>query len=174
VNSGLVVLGPEESIKLSKTSHESVTLKSDPDKHIYGISMYQQLRCLNIIRKSFYRGTFYPSFTDEMFQAQKSGNTSIPIVKLFTDLADDCFDFLRQAIQCHGDVSMTYFGHENHNMSRRDGSESPADGFGNNDVQARAGAASVFWDVEHSCRALEPIEEWVAAHQLGAEHVNEY
>ena len=173
MNSGLVALGPEESMKLSKTSHESVALKSDPDKHIYGISMYQQLRCLNIIRKSFYREISYPSFTDEMFQTQKSKNISIPIDKPLADLADDCFDFLRQAIQCHGDVSMTYFRNENHNISRRDGNESPADDFGNNDMQPRAGGDSFFWDVEHSCRALEPIDEWVAAHQLGAKDANE-
>ena len=41
-----------------------------------------------------------------------------------------------------------------------------SDSFVNPDLVARVKSASVFWDVEHSCRALPPIEEWVAAHQL--------
>jgi hypothetical protein len=72
VSGGLVALGTAESTQLSKTMHESIALKSDPEKHLYGLSLYQQLRCLNIIRKSFYRETFYASFTDERFQTQKS------------------------------------------------------------------------------------------------------
>jgi hypothetical protein len=68
---------------------------------------------------------------------------------------------------------MTYFWNENR-TSRRDGLESPADGIGNYDVQVRAGGATHFWDVEHSCRALEPIEGWAAAHQVGAEQKTGY
>jgi hypothetical protein len=77
--------------------------------------------------------------------------------------SDDCFDFLRQAIQCHGDVSMTYLTNENHTKGR-DVTESPSDWFGN-DLEAWTKGDSVFWDVEHSCRALEPIENWAAGHQ---------
>ena len=79
----MVVLGPEESAKLAKTSHKSVTSVLEPDKHIYGIAMYQQLRCLNTIRKSFYRAEFYPYLTDNMFQSQKS---MVPLISLYEGL----------------------------------------------------------------------------------------
>jgi hypothetical protein len=62
---GTVALGPEESAKLAKFSHE-------PEKQIYGIEMYHQLHCLDIIRKSFYRDKFFPNATDSMFRFHKS------------------------------------------------------------------------------------------------------
>ena len=58
---------------------------------------------------------------------------------------------------------MIYLTKENYN-NERDGTESLSDWFGS-DLEARTDGASVFWDVEHSCRALEPIENWVAEHQ---------
>jgi hypothetical protein len=126
--------------------------------------MYQQLRCLNTIRKSFYREKFYPSLMDNLFQSQKS-KFDLPywlkvilLTKGFQRL-DDCFDFLRQTIQCHGDVSMIYFSNESYGM------KVSSDSFENPELIARTKRPSVNWDVEHSCRALEPIEEWVAAHQ---------
>lgn len=42
----------------------------------------------------------------------------------------------------------------------------PYSDYVNPDLLPRVRSASVSWDVEHSCRALAPIEEWVAAHQL--------
>ena len=41
---------------------------------------------------------------------------------------------------------------------------------GNPDLVARNRGLVGFWDVEHSCRALEPIEDWVAAHQFAEGH----
>jgi len=43
---GLVVLDPEISAKLAKTSHESTESIWEPGKHVYGISMFHQLHCL--------------------------------------------------------------------------------------------------------------------------------
>ena len=40
------------------------------------------------------------------------------------------------------------------------------DSFMKPDLVARMESGSVSWDVDHSCRALAPIEEWVAAHQV--------
>ena len=77
VNGGIVALDPQETAKLTKTSRMSIASTSEPEKHLYGISMYQQLRCLNTIRKSFYQNKFYSGLTDKMLQAQKSKNAHI-------------------------------------------------------------------------------------------------
>ena len=75
---------------------------------------------------------------------------------------DDCFDFLRQAIQCHGDVSMMHILKHSDSIH---GKSLDSDQLVDPDSANRKGP-SVFWDVEHSCRAMAPIQEWVAAHQL--------
>ena len=66
-NSGVIILDPKESAKLARTREDSKA-----GKHLYSLSMYQQLQCLNTIRRSFYREKFYPDMTDNLFQHQKS------------------------------------------------------------------------------------------------------
>jgi hypothetical protein len=60
-------------------------------------------------------------------------------------------------------VSMTYYLDGNM-TSQVDGARGEMTKDGMNYLQARS-TVSHFWDVEHSCRALEPIEAWVAGHQ---------
>ena len=45
-----------------------------------------------------------------------------------------------------------------------------AKSFVETDIGAVAMSSSVYRDVEHSCRALAPIEDWVASHQLENAH----
>jgi hypothetical protein len=71
-NKGVITLNQEEAAKLAKTDHDFTLSMSQPDKQLYSLSMYQQLRCLNTIRKSFSREKFYPDLTDDGFQYQKS------------------------------------------------------------------------------------------------------
>ncbi|KAG0652930.1 Oxidase ustYa [Hyphodiscus hymeniophilus] len=143
-NNGIVALNEEEISRLSKTSHGPIHSEPEPFKHLYVISMYQQLHCLNTVRKSLQREDFLGDLSDEVFQHQ----------------TNQCLDFLRQAIQCHGDVSMLH-------LSDQANSGSDTSPFVNPHSVARFGKASVSWDVEHSCRALAPIEQWVAEHQPG-------
>jgi len=150
VNEGMVAIGPEESTKLAETNHESTESIWEPGKHVYGISMYHQLHCLNTIRKSFYREKFYPGIPDDRFYFHKN----------------HCFDFLRQAIMCHGDVSMTYWWNKDYTSRQSDGREVHSDWFNNLSLDDRATNSSVFWNIEHSCRMFEPIEAWVEKHPL--------
>ena len=58
---------------------------------------------------------------------------------------------------------MTYFKNENHTSG---GEEVRGPLWeGGKDLANSTIGDSLFWDVEHSCRALEPIEAWVAEHQ---------
>lgn len=158
---GLVAVGQEESEKLAKSSHESILSMYEPEKQIYGLSMYSQLHCLDVIRKSFYRHQFFPNMTDDVFQFQKSNARFSEHPDIANYLIDDCFDFLRQVIQCHGDISMIYWWNENYTTTLADGTKVHSDLYQNQDLEARTKGAFVFWDVEHSCRETEPIEEWV-------------
>ena len=64
-----LALSPEVSAKLD---HESVESLWEPGKHVYGISMYHQLHCLNTIRRSFYRERFFPDMPNDRFYFHKS------------------------------------------------------------------------------------------------------
>ncbi|KUJ21341.1 uncharacterized protein LY89DRAFT_778900 [Mollisia scopiformis] len=149
---GLVALDADISAKLAKTNHESTESVWEPGKHVYGISMFHQLHCLNTIRKSFYREKFYPHVEEKKFLHHKN----------------HCFDFLRQAIMCHGDVSMTYWWNVNYTVSNVDGNggEGHSEWFNSLSVDERATNGSTYWDIEHSCRLFEPIAEWVARYKL--------
>ncbi|KAL9611176.1 MAG: hypothetical protein Q9167_004161 [Letrouitia subvulpina] len=141
----LLALSPEVSAKLD---HESVESLWEPGKHVYGISMYHQLHCLNTIRRSFYREKFFADMPNDRFHFHKN----------------HCFDFLRQAIMCHGDVTMTYWWNKNYTVSDEDGRERHSDWFESLNPDERATNSSVFWDIEHSCRMFEPIDEWGKRH----------
>jgi len=145
---GVVALGPEESAKLAGVSHESTVSIYEPEKQIYGLEMYHQLHCLDIVRKSFYRNKFFPGVTDSMFIFHKN----------------HCIDYLRQTIMCHGDTTMTYWWNKNYTTTLSDGTEVYSEWYKNADTKARSKGSFVNWDIEHSCRDTEPLEEWVKAH----------
>ena len=67
---------------------------------------------------------------------------------------------------CHGDVSMTYWWNENYTVSWEDGQEVHSEWFNSLSIDERAKNGHKMWDIEHSCRLFEPIEEWVAKHAL--------
>ncbi|KAL8991045.1 MAG: hypothetical protein Q9169_007963 [Polycauliona sp. 2 TL-2023] len=141
-----IALSPEVSAKLG---HESVESLWEPGMQVYGLSMYHQLHCLNTIRKSFYREKFFSDMPNDRFHFHKN----------------HCFDFLRQVIMCHGDISMTYWWNKNYTISDDEtGRESHSKWFESLSPDERATNSSVFWDVEHSCRMFEPIDEWGKRH----------
>lgn len=90
----------------------------------------------NIIRKSFYRAKFYSKISDSQFNFHKN----------------HCFDFLRQAIQCHGDVSMTYWWNKNYTRIMPDHTLGYSDWYLNANETERLSGAFINWDIEHSCR----------------------
>lgn len=78
-----------------------------------------------------------------------------------SDFSDHCFDFIRQAILCHGDVSMAYWWNTSYTTTTSDGKKVHSDSFKGLSLEERAVGAKVHWDVEHKCREIQPIEDWV-------------
>ena len=61
---------------------------------------------------------------------------------------------------------MTYWWNKNYTSTMPDGREVHSDWFDSLDLDDRATNSSVFWNIEHSCRMFEPIEDWVNRHPL--------
>ena len=53
---------------------------------------------------------------------------------------------------------------KNYTVSDADGRERHSDWFESLNPDERATNSSVFWDIEHSCRMFEPIDEWGKQH----------
>ena len=86
-----------------------------------------------------------------------------PLIPFFNYI-DNCFDFLRQAVICHGDISMTYWWNNNYTTSLPDGTQVHSDWFNAATGEEREKSSFVFWDIEHSCRMQEPIDAWIEKH----------
>jgi 16S rRNA G966 N2-methylase RsmD len=65
---------------------------------------------------------------------------------------------------------MTYFSTNSQDAGFPDSTGIGSRRIGSPAFEAQSRGASSFWDVEHSCRALEPIEDWVKAYQGVEEH----
>ncbi|KAI9890545.1 MAG: hypothetical protein M1814_003885 [Vezdaea aestivalis] len=163
---GIVAIDAEDSAKLAKSSHESVESPMQPGKHLYAPSVFHQLHCLNHIRKAFYREIYYSEIDDKEFLIHKSIllPSSANVAQL-TGL-DHCIDFLRQVIMCHADLSMTYWWNDTYTTINDHGATEYTQQYLNFTPGQRSFHSEVQWNIEHKCRALEPIKNWVREHAL--------
>lgn len=67
---------------------------------------------------------------------------------------------------CHGDVSMTYWWNKTYTLTTKDGKEVYSDHYLSMSPQERAKGSYVNWDIEHKCREIQPIEDWVDERRL--------
>lgn len=58
---------------------------------------------------------------------------------------------------------MTYRWNESWSKIMPDGTQVYSEGYENLGVKERVMKSSLYWDVEHSCRQIEPIDEWIKA-----------
>lgn len=143
---GIVRLPKETADKLYKTSE----IYYEPDYYIYGVSMFHQLHCLDTIRRSFYRERYFPNATDGDYIVHRN----------------HCLDYLRQAIMCNGDSSMTYWWNKNYTYVDEAGKEQFTDKYLSMAPVDRAYGTELLWDVNHQCRNFDKIQEWTMEHQL--------
>ncbi|KJZ77473.1 hypothetical protein HIM_03197 [Hirsutella minnesotensis 3608] len=100
----------------------------------YWVSMFHQLHCLKIIRENYFG----------VVQGQASGaDTSSPEAQqqLSKQIAhvNHCFDYLRQAVMCNGDMTLEWATPEGKSM----------DG----------------WNIDHQCRSWDQAVDWTLRHK---------
>ncbi|KAK3499422.1 uncharacterized protein B0T23DRAFT_17021 [Neurospora hispaniola] len=151
------ILGPSDGrvrlplVTSQKLSYPSSEIYYAPGSYIYGGSMFHQLHCLDLIRRSFWRGHYFPNTSDAEYHDHRA----------------HCLDFLRQAIMCNGDVQMTYWWNKTYTYVDEDTKEERyTEEYLRMDKKERAYGTALLWDVEHQCRSFERIQDWTRKHQL--------
>lgn len=71
-----------------------------------------------------------------------------------------CFDVLRQAILCHGDVSLVYWWNQNYTYIDESGTKQYTEEYLQRTPQERATGSFVTWDSEVQCRDMDVINAW--------------
>ncbi|GAQ46496.1 hypothetical protein ANI_1_1444104 [Aspergillus niger] len=124
---------------------KSVELYNDPGYLVYGLGVYHQLHCLNRLRKSFYPDVFYPNMSAEQVEIHKN----------------HCFDAIRQAILCHGDISLIYWWDPNYTYIDDDGTERYTEDYLQMTPVERQVRLHASWSSEVQCRDMDAINSWV-------------
>ncbi|PVH87832.1 hypothetical protein DL98DRAFT_566246 [Cadophora sp. DSE1049] len=137
---GLLTNGPESS-GYRTTQHRNCLSrrkrvrdyerKINPDVPGYmgNIEVFHQLHCLNRIRKLFYN------------QTRSDVHDEIPEMREPHTM--HCFEYLRQVLQCHGDVGIMSLGWD-----------------------AEGESYTAIFETKRQCRNFERIREWTREHQV--------
>ncbi|OJJ07805.1 hypothetical protein ASPVEDRAFT_89044 [Aspergillus versicolor CBS 583.65] len=123
---------------------EAVELYEDPGYYAYGLGVYHQMHCLSRLRKSFYPERYYPNATQHEILHH----------------IGHCFDVLRQAILCHGDVSLVYWWNKNYTYIDEAGTRQYTQEYLQRTPEERAKGSFVTWDSEVQCRDMDAINAW--------------
>lgn len=67
---------------------------------------------------------------------------------------------------CSADISMAYWWNSNYSYKDADGVEHLTKYYLDKTPKERAYGSYLMWDVEHQCRNLDLITDWVAKHQV--------
>lgn len=129
---------------------EAIELYNDPGYGAYGLGVYHQMHCLNRIRKSFYPERYYPGET----QHEVMHHTN------------HCFDVLRQAVLCHGDISVVYWWNQNYTFVDQLGNRQYTEEYMRLTAEERATHSFVKWDSMLQCRDMDAINAWAKKHQV--------
>ncbi|RDK42480.1 hypothetical protein M752DRAFT_266279 [Aspergillus phoenicis ATCC 13157] len=142
---------------------KSVELYRDPGYLIYGLGVYHQLHCLNRLRKSFYPDIFYPNMSTEQIEIHKSSykHAANTISYTTNSYSDHCFDAIRQAILCHGDISLIYWWDPNYTYIDDDGIERYTEDYLKKSPRERQVGLHASWSSEVQCRDMDAINSWV-------------
>ncbi|KAH7382980.1 hypothetical protein BKA64DRAFT_174163 [Cadophora sp. MPI-SDFR-AT-0126] len=130
---GIVWISPDAASKLSEPTERvrDYERKVNPDVPGYmgNIEVFHQLHCLNRIRKLFYN------------QSREDVHDEIPEMREPHTM--HCFEYLRQVLQCHGDVGIMSLGWD-----------------------AEGEAYTAIFETKRQCRNFEMIREWTREHQV--------
>ncbi|OIW25147.1 hypothetical protein CONLIGDRAFT_648198 [Coniochaeta ligniaria NRRL 30616] len=159
-SNGHIILPMEEARK----NVPSAEMYYEPGYYIYGLSMFHQVHCLDLIRRSFYPPThskhYFPNKSDDEVVKHKY----------------HCFDYLRQSIMCSGDVTMDHwFNYTWTEPSFAAGGEGKAGDdwmamlnpeYERLTPKQRHDHAPLLWDTTHFCRDYDALYQWVKDRQL--------
>lgn len=146
---------------------EAIELFEDPGYGAYGLGVYHQMHCLNRIRKSFYPDAYYPGQArhELLHHASESGLLCSPAACAYAR-QDHCFDVLRQAILCHGDISVVYWWNQNYTRTDEGGKQTYSEEYLRRTPEERALGSFVTWDSAVQCRDMEAINAWAKANRV--------
>ncbi|KAK5988289.1 hypothetical protein PT974_12433 [Cladobotryum mycophilum] len=128
---------------------ETIELYNDPGYGAYGLGVYHQMHCLNRIRKTFYPERYYPNET----QHEVMHHTH------------HCFDVLRQALLCHGDISVVYWWNQNYTHLDQHGNRKYTEEYLRMTSEERATGSFVKWDSQLQCRDMDAVNAWAKSKQ---------
>ncbi|KAI5370418.1 Putative mycotoxin biosynthesis protein UstYa [Septoria linicola] len=108
---------------------------------VYDISMWHQLHCLSHMRTYLYTMQTYLNRTNvqQVFDV---------VLAPQSDHISHCFDYIRQAIMCAGDLTLEW------PRTEADGRRFAVDG----------------WGVEHQCKSWDAMADFVERHAVGRHH----
>ncbi|KAB8076548.1 hypothetical protein BDV29DRAFT_154568 [Aspergillus leporis] len=105
------------------------------------------MHCLNRIRKSFYPEHYFPDQPSEDIE----------------DYMNHFLDVLRQAILCHGDISIVYWWNSNYTYIDETGARQHTEEYLRLTPKDRFYGAFTMWDTEVQCRDMDAINAWKRA-----------
>lgn len=79
---------------------------------------------------------------------------------------DHCFDAIRQAILCHGDISVVYWWNRNYTYIDEGGNRQHSEEYLRRTPEERATGSFVTWDSQLQCRDMDAINAWAKANQV--------
>ncbi|KAH7369675.1 hypothetical protein BKA65DRAFT_544407 [Rhexocercosporidium sp. MPI-PUGE-AT-0058] len=130
---GIVWISEDAASRLSEPTERvrdyNREINPDVPGYMGNIEVFHQLHCLNRIRKLFYNQT-REDVHDEIPEMREPHTTH-------------CFEYLRQVLQCHGDVGIMSLGWD-----------------------AEGEAYTAIFETERQCRNFEMIREWTKEHQV--------
>ncbi|KAA8644989.1 uncharacterized protein ATNIH1004_009200 [Aspergillus tanneri] len=132
---------------------ETVQLYNDPGYLFYGLGVYHQLHCLNRIRKTFYKEKFYADEDPHMIEVHKN----------------HCFDVIRQALMCHGDISLVYWWNDTYSYIDETGAKQYSDDYLHRNGEERMTGSRTHWNTDVQCRDISAINDWARQHKVNAD-----
>ncbi|OQE41813.1 hypothetical protein PENCOP_c004G03202 [Penicillium coprophilum] len=109
---------------------------------IYGVSMFHQIHCLAVIRRDYYKLVMGLQ-TDDHSVIKEAAER-----QLASEHTGHCFDYLRQAFECSGDMSLEW------PRTEKDGSRFQTDGAG----------------IPHVCASKSAIMDYMEVHGYREAH----
>ncbi|KAN0072216.1 protein of unknown function (DUF3328) domain containing protein [Elaphomyces granulatus] len=122
----------------------------DPGYGVYGLAVYHQMHCLNLIRKAFHADKLFPNLTQVQVQFHKN----------------HCFDMLRQSILCHADISTMYWWDDSYSYIDDAGAFHLTDHYFELTPSQRAVESINKWETPVQCRDLNAIHAWAKEHRM--------
>ncbi|KAB5543049.1 hypothetical protein GE09DRAFT_1191673 [Coniochaeta sp. 2T2.1] len=150
----------------ARTVVPTIEVWFDRGKYDYGLSVFHQVHCLDVLRRAYYPDHYFPNQTVQKVREHKQ----------------HCLDYLRQSVMCSGDVTVDHWFNYTYtdpsfdprlpegeaNLARRDVNwmDSYSEEYKKMTPWGRAKHAHVQWDTVHQCRDYDSLWRWVKKREM--------